>query len=162
MKFIQDILLNPKISLLRYCAFAVPICLIPSVTLMGIAIGVFTLLGVDTESISRKAPQPTFSEFFGMVIVAPVIETVLLGWGIYLLSRMTSNVVFVVTTSAIIWASLHATLGFLWFFGVVWSFFIFSCAFVAWRKISYKHAFFAASIPHALVNFLATLTLFLD
>jgi hypothetical protein len=48
--------------------------------------------------------------------------------------------------------NLHALLDPLWFFGTVWSFFVMSCAFLGWRKCSYRRAFIAASVPHVLIN----------
>ena len=47
-----------------------------------------------------------------------------------------------------------------WFFGTVWSFYVFSLGYLAWRPVSYKHALGAAAVPHALVNASALLMQF--
>jgi hypothetical protein len=59
---------------------------------------------------------------------------------------------FVAATAAILCGLAHGTYGLLWFFGTAWSFFVFSYGFLAWRKVSYLHAFVAAAAPHALLN----------
>jgi hypothetical protein len=49
----------------------------------------------------------------------------------------------------------HAAFGVIWFFGTVWSFLVFSCAYIGWRPVSFKEAFLAAWIPHVLINLTA-------
>lgn len=62
--------------------------------------------------------------------------------------------------SALAWGGLHAWFHPLWFFGTVWSFYVFSLGYLAWRPVSYKHALGAAAVPHALVNASALLMQF--
>jgi hypothetical protein len=44
--------------------------------------------------------------------------------------------------------------------GTVWSFYVFSRGWLAQRTVSYKHAFGAAALPHALMNSSALLMQF--
>jgi hypothetical protein len=62
--------------------------------------------------------------------------------------------------SALAWGGAHAWFHPLWFFGTVWSFYVFSRGWLAWQPVSYKHAFGAAALPHALVNSSALLMQF--
>jgi hypothetical protein len=162
MQAIRAFLFHPTTTLTRYCLLAIPFCLIPSITLLALAWGVFTLLGVDPKLMTAPERKATFDAFFGSVIFAPLVETLLLAIGIQIIKSFTSNIVYVAAASAITWGCLHALFGFLWFFGVIWSFFVFSCAYMAWQKISGKHAFAAAAIPHAAVNALAMLSVFFE
>ncbi|MFO6419508.1 hypothetical protein ACLBKS_04825 [Hylemonella sp. W303a] len=120
--------------------------------LSAIALEIFSAIGINTELI--KAPPRTSSlrEIFGSVVIAPLSETWLLGLTLSLFAKMTPRPLVTATAAAFLWGVLHGLVGWLWFFGTVWSFFIFSCAFIAWRKHSYQQAFIAAAIPHALIN----------
>jgi hypothetical protein len=87
-----------------------------------------------------------------VILFAPVAETLLLALGLKALSAMTQRTSLIVTASAVAWGGLHAISGALRLFGPAWSFFVFSCAFLAWRKKSFGQAFLAATVPHALCN----------
>jgi membrane protease YdiL (CAAX protease family) len=77
-----------------------------------------------------------------------------------LLSRVTRHSQVIAIVSALAWGAAHAYFHPLWFFGTVWSFYVFSRGYLAWRPISYKHALGAAAVPHALVNSSALLLQF--
>jgi|GEM_PF-608526 len=148
-------LLSPKVSLWRYSLEAWPIALIPSVLLFVLASGLLALAGVSLESIAPPAREVSVSTFLGAVIFAPIVETLVLIGGIKILGCISSRPVVVAMMSALVWGILHGIFGALWFFGAVWSFFVFSCAYLAWRDRSFKAGFIAASVPHALVNLTA-------
>lgn len=148
-------LLSPKVSLWRYCLEAWPIALIPSVLLFVLATGLLALAGVSLESIAPPAREVSVSTFLGAVIFAPIVETLVLIGGIKILGSISSRPVVVAMMSALAWGFFHGIFGALWFFGTVWSFFVLSCAYLAWRDRSFKAGFIAASVPHALVNLTA-------
>jgi hypothetical protein len=106
--------------------------------------------------------EATFGTFFGAVIFAPIVETFLLTVGIRIIKSFSSSVVRIGIASAVVWGCLHALFGFMWFFGVVWSFFVWSCGYMAWQSVSERHAFAAAAIPHASLNAIMMLILFLE
>jgi hypothetical protein len=89
------------------------------------------------------------------VIFAPIVETLVLIGGIKVLELISRRSVVLAMLSALAWGLLHGSLGALWFFGTIWSFFVFSCAYLAWRSRSFQAGFIAASMPHALVNLTA-------
>jgi hypothetical protein len=95
------------------------------------------------------------------VLVAPLIETLVLGGVLRLLEFATRRRQILALLSALLWGGAHAWFHPLWFFGTVWSFYVFSRGWLAWRPVSYKHAFAAAAVPHALVNSSALLMQFL-
>ena len=149
---VKRFLLRPTVPLWKYCLLAFPLALVPSILLALIARQVFVMLGANVDLISAPDLKATMGEFFGAVVFAPVTETLALALLIVALSRLSQRTLFIAVVSAILWGSLHGTFGALWFFGTAWSFFVFSCAYLHWRKQSFGRAFLAASVPHALVN----------
>jgi membrane protease YdiL (CAAX protease family) len=138
---------------------AFPLALLPSVALL---VGVYTLLrgvGVNTSELNAPNIEPTLVEFIGTVVFAPLVETLLLAGLIRALSSLTANTPLIAVVSALLWGALHATRGPLWFFGTAWSFFVFSCVFLAWRRVSFKRAYTVALVPHVLINLTAMLFL---
>jgi hypothetical protein len=136
----------------RYCLLAFPLSVIPAMALLGIVYGGFALAGIDTSGWQPPNKHATLGQAFGSILFAPIIETLLLALGLKVLSAMTSRTALIVTASALAWGCLHAAQGFMWLFGPSWSFFVFSCAYLVWRKKSLGQAFLAAAIPHALQN----------
>lgn len=162
--FIRPIkrLLSPSVPLWRYCLEAWPIALIPSGLLVILAFGVFMLVGTPIEMVAAPSRTASLSDFFGVVIFAPIMETFILAGVLNVLGRMVGRPVVVAMLSACFWGLFHGFFGALWFFGSVWSFFVFSCAYLAWRESSFKASFVAASVPHALVNLTAMALVALD
>lgn len=154
-------LLSPKVPLWRYSLEAWPIALIPSVLLFVLASGLLALAGVSLESVAPPAREVSVSTFLGVVIFAPIVETLVLIGGIKILGSISSRHAAVAMMSALAWGFFHGIFGALWFFGTVWSFFVFSCAYLAWRSQSFKAGFIAASVPHALINLTAMCMLLL-
>ncbi len=96
--------------------------------------------------------EVTAIETMGLVLVAPMLETALLAVTIRLLQLCLDSQRQVAATAAILWGLLHATFGALWFFGTVWSFFVFAVGYQAFQSRSALAAFLAAAVPHSLVN----------
>ena len=137
----------------RYCLIAFPLALLPSFALLTGVVLAFLAVGVDISGLMRPAISATWSDFFGSVVFAPIVETLVLAVLLRVLFALTPRKILVVSASALLWGCLHASLGVLAFFGTAWSFFVFSCTFLVWRKKSFPDAFIAAAAPHALVNF---------
>lgn len=115
--------------------------------------------GFHTELMQAPPRSATPLEFVAAVVLAPLVETWLLGLTLALIARFAKQPVLVATLAALAWGCLHGLYGWLWFFGTAWSFFVFSCAFLAWRGHSYRRAFTAAAATHALVNLAAMLVI---
>lgn len=132
-----------------------PVALIPSFALLASTYGVLLVVGADIRTIAHPGRSVAFRELFGVVIFAPIAETFLLALGLQVLHRVNSRPLVAITASAVAWGLLHALVAPVWFFGTVWSFFVFSAAYFGWRPHSFRHAFVAAAVPHALLNFIA-------
>ena len=159
MQRLRAFLLAPQMPLWRYCLLAFPLALIPSAIFLALAQTLFAVSGVDTSAIGVTEKRLVLSEVLGATVFAPLIETLLLAVLLSMLSALTSRTALVVCASALAWGCLHAAFGFIWLFGTTWSFFIFSCGYLAWRKLSFRQAFLAAAVPHALINSTALLAL---
>ena len=136
----------------RYCLFAFPVALLPSIVLLWLARTALTAIGIDTELIAEPDQGFSWRGAFAAVAIGPFIETLFLAALLGILNRLSSNLVFVAMASALAWGCLHAAFGPMWFFGTVWSFFVFSVANLQWRQESFLKGLVAAGIPHSLVN----------
>lgn len=86
------------------------------------------------------------------VVQAPVLETFLLALFLTIAGRLLRRAWVLAAVSAVLWGLLHGSISPLWFLPAGWSFFVYSCSYLAWRRHSLTHAILAAAIPHALVN----------
>jgi hypothetical protein len=92
---------------------------------------------------------------FVMVVVAsPVIETLVLGFGLWLLAFLTRRLLWQAMGSSVIWAILHSVAAPAWGLVVLWPFFVFSCAYLAWRRRSLWHAMGVVCGVHVFQNLL--------
>jgi len=152
--------MEPRGSLLGYCLAAWHVALIPSLLLVCVAHTLFASAGVDVTSLQKPPVELKTRSVWMAALVAPLIETVILGLLLRLLEFATPRRQVLALLSALAWGGAHAWFHPLWFFGTVWSFYVFSRGWLAWRPVSYKHAFGAAALPHALVNSSALLMQF--
>ena len=97
-----------------------------------------------------------------IVIIAPTLETALLATGLWILRPFTAKPMRLAALSAALWGLLHGSVAPMWFFGTVWSFFVFSAAYISWRQESRAHAFLAAACIHGFVNLAVVLLTFIE
>jgi membrane protease YdiL (CAAX protease family) len=152
-------LTQPRQPLWKFCALAYLTALAPSLALYSCAYFVVGAVGADAQAIQAPPRAASLSEFLGAVIFAPLVETAILGLLLRGLLSVFKTPLLVAALSALLWGAMHATFGLLWFFGTVWSFFVFSCAYVAWRQRSLHEAYISAAVPHAMVNLTAMLAI---
>lgn len=139
----------------KYILRAGALSLLPSIV---IAIAL-TLVGIGNEQTMPQLDQdfhPAFL-FLNLVIVAPVLETLLLALGLWLLSFVLRDPVHRAVGSCVLWAILHSTVALAWGPVVLWPFFVFSTAYLAWRRKSRWHALGVACGIHMFQNFLPAL-----
>lgn len=126
--------------------------MVPSLLLVSIAHGVHYLATGRLPVSGRPNLELTVVEFVGLSLFAPVVETLLLAITLKLVLKITSRPGVASTIAAVVWGLLHGAVSAVWFFGTVWSFFVFAWSFQEWRKVSFRHAFVAAAVPHSLIN----------
>lgn len=116
-------------------------------------------LGWTSQRMRRRQGRSRSAMFFGAVVFAPVFETFMLAGLLGVLLSTSLRPTACAAISAVLWGGFHGLFGALWFFGTAWSFFVFSCGYISWRRASFRHGFLAAAVPHALVNSIAILLL---
>jgi hypothetical protein len=145
---------------LDYCLIAWPLALVPSILLAALAYYILAGAGADMAAIQKPMRDVAQRKIWIALLAAPLIETLVLALGIRVVSFFTKNREAVAIVSALAWGALHASFYPIWFFGTVWSFYVFSRGYLAWRPVSVKHALAAAAVPHAHVNSSALLMQF--
>lgn len=80
-------------------------------------------------------------------------------WGLRFFTRRPLRLAFY---SAVIWAVLHSLAAPAWGLGVIWPFFVFNCAYLAWRPRAWWRAIWVTMCIHAFQNFFPALLLMLD
>jgi membrane protease YdiL (CAAX protease family) len=116
-------------------------------------------IGVATEERLPRFDAPVHAAvlFVGIVVFSPIVETLLMALLLGGLSYLMHSRIGLALSSAIIWALFHSAAAAAWGLVVLWPFFVFSCAYLAWRGQSrWKGIWVAASI-HMLHNLLPAL-----
>ena len=151
MQKICNFLFDTGKPLWRFCLLAFPLAFIPSIGLVAGVNWLFDVLGVHFNGVPPHYAGTAY-DFLIVGLLGPALETCLLAFVIYVLSEFFERKLVIACISAFLWACLHGASAALWFFGVIWSFFVFSCAYIVWRKQSFWYGFIAAAVPHALNN----------
>ena len=155
VQFFQNALLAPPVGRLLRRSFINGILAYGvSTTFVAIVFGVAALMGISLEAYLPDIKIDSIFMLIIVVIVAPLIETLILAVFFMLIPRRLGLVKRAII-SAILWGILHALSAPLWFIGVIFSFFVFSCGYLVWRQKSFACAFVAALLPHVFVNFVA-------
>lgn len=147
-------------SLTLHALLAWPVALLPSLGLLCLVYALLWLLDVDPTVFQPPERQATFKDFFGAVVFAPLVETLLQGVLLWALSLMSHRPRFVAVASGLLWGAIHGAQGLIWFFGTAWTFYVLSASYLAWRPLGWRRAFFAAALPHALINLTAMAVVF--
>lgn len=157
---LDALLAPPDGRFLRRMGVSSAVSLGSSMALVGTAVGLLALAGIDIDDLEAPAFGTGIGDFVILVLLAPIIETLLL---IVLLALMPSrwSIVTRATLSALVWGCLHALTAPFWFLGVVVPFFVFSCGYLVWRRESFGLGFAAAALPHTLQNLAAFLMIVL-
>jgi membrane protease YdiL (CAAX protease family) len=159
---IRALLFDTSAPLWRACLLAFPIAMIPSVVLFAFAYTGLRALGVDVARIQPPEVHATVADAFGAIVFSPIVETLILAVGLAALSSFTNRRLPVAVVSAIAWGCLHGLVRPMWFFGTVWSFFVFSLAYLTWRERGFGRALMVAAVPHALMNLTVIVAAFIS
>lgn len=95
-----------------------------------------------------------------LVLIAPFYETLILAVLVWVIRKFRANDQITVLAVTIIFGLLHTSGAPLRFFSGAAAFFVFSNAYVSWRKRSFFRGYWAAALPHFIFNS-ALMTLFL-
>lgn len=106
MRRLLGFLLRPEISLWRYCLYAWPLDVIPSIGFYLAARFTVEAFGLNASAYSAPARDVTLGSVFGGVVFAPVVETLLLAGILRLLSFTSRTPALVAAVSAVLWGGL--------------------------------------------------------
>ena len=114
------------------------------------------LLSFIVGLLLPQAAQPDFdlrgaAAIIGLVIVAPAVETIVMG-AVLLVLLLFLPPATAVLVSATGWAIAHSLITPVWGLVIWWPFLVFSTLFVAWRGRSLALAFLVPACAHALQN----------
>lgn len=137
---------------IAYALIAALVSLAGSIALAASADAIARAAGIAEPAEGVPEWSIGWVDLAGLVLFAPLVETLLLSALLWALARFIASPVRIAAASALIWGGLHGAVAPMWFFGTVWPFFVFSYAYLAWRPRSYRHAFFVAALPHAIQN----------
>lgn len=147
-----------KESLVRFCFQAFFATTIGAIIVVVFTQGLMSMIGIrDTRLENATGNGFSIKDFFGVVVFAPVAETLILSLFIKIISLFSIKKVTTCCVSAMVFASLHGINGIYTFFGPLILFFSFSYSFILWRAHSYRYAYISACIPHILNNLSAFL-----
>ena len=143
-------LFDNEISMFDYVLRAGLISFLPSVMIAVI----LAASGIMTEQSSPTFEGNPLFLLPMIVLIGPPIETLLMVPILWILSFLTKREVPLAAMSACVWAGLHSLLAPAWGLGVIWPFFVFSCAYLTWRKRAFWRAILVTSCVHSLQNLL--------
>ena len=120
-------------------------------------------LGAAVTALVPKNALPVIpltdgSIFWLIVVLAPVLETLLMGAALVLL-RLVFSPTWSVLISAVGWGIAHSAAAPAWGLVIWWPFLVFSTMFLTWRSRSLLAALAMAAACHALHNLLPALLL---
>lgn len=125
--------------------------------LVALVMGVAHLLGGAAGF--GMADGPTFATgwigWLGVVVLAPLLETLVLALMLGALGFTGLGNAAKAIICGLVWGLLHGMVAPVWFFAPAFAFFVFSCAWLAWRPRGLGMAFLAAMLPHVVNNAVA-------
>jgi hypothetical protein len=134
--------------------------LVPSLVIGAVMLAVVSMIGLSPDKMGPdfKGPQPIVA-FIAVVVISPLVETLLMFLGIAIFSVLTKKPFVIATLSAVLWGCLHSSAFLYWGIVIAWPFFVFSCAYLAWRPLGWAKAIGVAASIHMFQNLLPGLAL---
>jgi hypothetical protein len=152
----ESFLFNTRIPFWKYVIRMGLLSLLPSLLFAAIlaAVGIITEENAPSFEIPEGVPPQFFYPFLvvGFLFCSPVFETLILVLMLWGLSFLTQKFIPRAITAGVAWGILHSISAPAWGLVVWWPFFIFSCAYLTWRRVSWVHAFLAAALIHLIQN----------
>lgn len=122
------------------------------------SLGGAILVSLLLQGIAPQAEQPEFDTknpyalLIGVVLFAPVVETIIMWFMISFLQRVLPDDRMIVFTVAGIWAGIHSADTLVWGVVIFWPFVLFAITFLTWRRRSEIEGLLMATLAHALHN----------
>ena len=154
LRFLPSFVFEPDSSPFRYVSRALLLSILPAIAITAILAMLFpSAASAPSRDVSHVAVV------LGVVVIAPILETALLGAILLILQRFVGPAPSVVVSS-ILWGILHGSVAARWGIAMSWSFLIFSMAFATWQRVGVLKGFGVSFTIHALQNGIAVVFLF--
>ena len=157
IKFITD----PEQGFFKYLVKSYLLAFIP-VQVLALFISFMNIDGSNSDDYLLDQSEQILEIVAGFVFIAPIIETILMALFITAISLIIKNVYTVSFITALIAGLIHSLFIPFWGIHTFWPFFIFSMAFLTWRRISFIKGFLMANAIHLLYNIVPTIAIILD
>jgi len=157
IKFITD----PEQGVLKYLVKSYLLAFIPA-QVLALFISFMNIDGSNSDDYLLDQSEQILKIVAGFVFIAPIIETILMALFITAISLIIKNVYTVSFITALIAGLIHSLFIPFWGIHTFWPFFIFSMAFLTWRRISFIKGFLMANAIHLLYNIVPTIAIILD
>ena len=157
IKFITD----PEQGVLKYLVKSYLLAFIPA-QVLALFISFMNIDGSNSDDYLLDQSEQILEIVAGFVFIAPIIETILMALFITAISLIIKNVYTVSFITALIAGLIHSLFIPFWGIHTFWPFFIFSMAFLTWRRISFIKGFLMANAIHLLYNIVPTIAIILD
>lgn len=135
------------------CAYLAAL-LVSATTLLAVK-SIFGVLGIDLPSERASLTDHSVISILFSAAITPIIESMLLAYAAESLISIKLKDWHVCSAIAIAAGLLHASVAWIWFFGVFGSFYIFSHCYLMWRQHCKFCGLAASALPHALLNLTA-------
>ena len=157
IKFLTD----PEQGVFKYLVKSYLLAFIP-VQVLALFISFMNIDGSNSDDYLLDQSEQILEIVAGFVFIAPIIETILMALFITAISLIIKNVYTVSFITALIAGLIHSLFIPFWGIHTFWPFFIFSMAFLTWRRISFIKGFLMANAIHLLYNIVPTIAIILD
>ncbi|MCQ8184587.1 hypothetical protein [Parvularcula maris] len=102
---------------------------------------------------------PVWANVGGVVLFAPVVETLMMAIGFALMSLVRVPPGWQIAAQTVAWGILHGSIAAAWGIAPTWIFFVLSVIWIGQRPASWWKSFFAVTLVHMLNNALAAIDL---
>ena len=157
IKFLTD----PEQGFFKYLVKSYLLAFIPA-QVLALFISFMNIDGSNSDDYLLDQSEQILEIVAEFVFIAPIIETILMALFITAISLIIKNVYTVSFITALIAGLIHSLFIPFWGIHTFWPFFIFSMAFLTWRRISFIKGFFMANAIHLLYNIVPTIAIILD
>lgn len=151
-------LLCPGNSMIRYTLHAWVWTTVPTFAIAILGTAALHAVGIsvvqqNAEIAGQLYAKGVVAAFFLAVVCSPLAETLLMAPILRILGWMSSKLFIQAIASAFVWGILHSSGGIpVWGLFIFWPFFVFSVAFLVWKRKSWWRAFAVVAALHALHN----------
>lgn len=135
-----------------FILLATAVAILPYVLLAVLSRYLEKPMETDVSALGAVLDSLTVSKLFFMTILVPLIETVVLISLIRMLRHVVDSPIRISSAAAVLCGAAHGLYSPLCFFGIIWSFFVFSLGYIFWHTYSWKCAALASYLPHVLLN----------